>query len=110
MTEDFSFTISSTSVRELRQAGEATPMMVRPLSLYSFWSSVRWGMDALHGAHQVAQNSTMYTRPFSKPLIGSPFSHFSTCSAGAGSPTMSRLTSGSLALGFGACLGASAAG
>ncbi len=33
-----------------------TPMNVA--SGCFFWSSVRWGMDVLHGPHQVAQNST----------------------------------------------------
>src|SRR6185369_14588331 len=41
----------------------------------------------MQGPHQVAQNSTTKTLPFSKPVMESPFTHFSTLNAGALSPT-----------------------
>src|SRR5881409_3337634 len=65
-----------------------TPMN-RTLSLYSFWSEVRCGMLSLQGPHQVAQYSTTYVLPFSKPVTGSPLTHLETASSGALSPTKS---------------------
>src|SRR3954454_4564017 len=65
------------------------PMTVTPLSLYWAWSSARWGMNAIQGPHQVAQNSTTYTLPGSNPLTSSPWSHLVAFSGGAGSPPLS---------------------
>src|SRR5262245_56563751 len=59
------------------------------LPAYRCWSSVRCGMLARHGPHQVAQNSTTVTLPFSKLVTGVPLIHFSTVIGGAGSPTRS---------------------
>ena len=40
-----------------------------------------------HGPHQVAQNSTTYTLPFSNLATGLPFTHFAGVMLGAISPT-----------------------
>src|SRR5678816_2197216 len=63
--------------------------MIVTRSLYSFWSAERCGIEATHGPHQVAQNSTTYTLPFSNPVTSSPLTHFSIDSGGALSPTLS---------------------
>jgi len=47
-------------------------------------------MAAIQGLHQVAQNSSTYTRPFSNPGTGSPFNQARTCKGGAGSPIFSK--------------------
>jgi hypothetical protein len=47
------------------------------------------GIAALQGVHQVAQNSTTYTVPFSNWPTGLPFNHSRTRSDGAGSPRFS---------------------
>src|ERR1017187_2322938 len=45
-------------------------------------------MEARHGGHQVAQNSTMYALPFWKSFTGSPCTHLPGANLGAGSPTL----------------------
>ena len=46
-------------------------------------------MDILQGPHQVAQNSTTYTFPFSRVSTGVPLTHFATAMGGASDPTFS---------------------
>src|ERR1017187_8828785 len=45
-------------------------------------------MEARHGGHQVAQNSTRYALPFWKSFTGSPCTHLPGANIGAGSPTL----------------------
>src|SRR4051794_22142669 len=63
-------------------------MTVTPLPRLASDSSDRWGIMAMHGPHQVAQNSTTYTLPGSNALTASPWSHSVAFSAGARSPTL----------------------
>src|SRR5262245_1415321 len=60
--------------------------IMETLSLYFLAISVRWGMFSLQGPHQVAQNSTTYSLPFSNCGTGVPLSHFADWRTGAGSP------------------------
>src|SRR5215204_3680731 len=59
------------------------------LPSYFFASSLRCGITALHGPHQVAQNSTTYVLAGSNFSTGVPLSHFATFNSGAGSPHLS---------------------
>src|SRR5271163_4286948 len=42
----------------------AMPKTVNPLAEYLFWNSIRSGISARHGSHQVAQKFTSTTLPF----------------------------------------------
>src|SRR5690349_1343609 len=63
--------------------------MKRARPLYWWASSVRWGMLARQGPHQVAQNSTTYVLPGSNASTFSPLTHPETARGGAGSPMFS---------------------
>src|SRR5437016_14006849 len=71
-----------------RSSQTLTPVNVTlPSSFFAI--SVRWGIETLHGPHQVAQNSTTYTLPGSNLATGVPFTHLATLSGGGAMPTSS---------------------
>src|SRR6478672_2716479 len=81
--ESTNFCTSSSVVVSSSQM--SMPTNVALLS-YFLASPLSTGMAALHGPHQVAQNSTTYVLPGSKFLTGVPFSHFADSIDGAVSP------------------------
>src|SRR5205085_12699011 len=63
-------------------------MTVTPFGPSCSWRSPRCGIITTHGPHQVAQNSTTYTFPFSNALTSVPANHLVAFSGGGASPSL----------------------
>ena len=79
--------LRSTNGRTVVMGSSEIPMIVRPFALYFEASSLRCGIDRMHGPHQVAQNSTTIVALGSLKFGASPCT-ISTVRSGALDPTL----------------------